>query len=311
MIDVSYLTTKVDWDKLRIFNYVAWSGSLTKAANKMSLSQSAVSRQITALEDMMGCRLFRRQPRGLVLTEAGETLFSATQQIFGKISHTLSVLKQTSEEPTGHLRLATTEALGFYWLLPNMAEFIQEHPSLNVSYHITDDEQRLSKYNIDILIKPHPTQQLRMIQRLIFSAQRGIYASKEYLEKAPPLKNVRDLGMHHFITYLNDTDANGNEKSVYFLLSSLCKHLSTSLFTMDSYVGVLEAVAHGAGVGVVCDYMAARHPQLVRLLPEVRLPPVDHYLIYSEELRHTKKIIAFRDFVLKKVQETFDSLTYN
>lgn len=77
----------MDWDKLRIFHSVAKEGSFTRAGEKLGLSQSAVSRQISTLEDSISVALFHRHARGLILTEQGELLYDTTQEIFRKLSH--------------------------------------------------------------------------------------------------------------------------------------------------------------------------------------------------------------------------------
>ena len=78
----------MDWDKLRVFHSVAEAGSLTAAGESLNLSQSAVSRQIRSLEDEVGATLFHRHARGLILTEQGELLFDATQEIARKLDVT-------------------------------------------------------------------------------------------------------------------------------------------------------------------------------------------------------------------------------
>jgi len=77
----------MDWDKLRIFRSVAEAGSFTHAGEALNLSQSAVSRQISALEESVNVKLFHRHARGLILTEHGELLFSTAKEVY----HTLAM----------------------------------------------------------------------------------------------------------------------------------------------------------------------------------------------------------------------------
>ena len=75
----------MDWDKLRIFYNVADSGNFTRAASRLNLSQSAISRQIAGLEIRMGVPLFHRHARGLILTEQGELLFRTIREVFSEL----------------------------------------------------------------------------------------------------------------------------------------------------------------------------------------------------------------------------------
>ncbi len=299
LVDVSYLTTKVDWDKLRVFNYVAWSGSLTKAAEKMMISQSAISRQISSLEEIMECKLFRRHPRGLLLTEQGDILFATTQEIFGKISNTLSVLRHTKNIPSGHLKVSTTSSFAYYWLMPRIKAFMQLYPALHVSHFIADDEQSLSKPDIDIILKPYPTQQLRMVQRPILKCPRSVYASRGYLENHTKLENINDVEHHNIVTY--SREGANSEENLYVLIGAQSDSVPSPFLNFDSHVGVLKAVETGMGIGIVFDYIAAQKPDLVKVVPDLQIPPIEHYLIYPEELRHTKKIVAFKDFLLEEL----------
>ena len=102
----------MDWDKLRIFHAVASAGSFTHAGQSLGLSQSAVSRQISALERELKAPLFHRHARGLLLTEQGDLLFRAARDMKLRLENTKARLVETSERPTGDLKVTTTVGLG-------------------------------------------------------------------------------------------------------------------------------------------------------------------------------------------------------
>src|SRR3978361_755478 len=91
----------LDWDKIRIFLNVAEAGSFTKAGDDIGLSQSAVSRQISALERELKAPLFHRHARGLILTEQGDLLFRAARDMRLRLQNTHPPLGEASERPTG------------------------------------------------------------------------------------------------------------------------------------------------------------------------------------------------------------------
>lgn len=301
MVDIRLLSTKVDWDKLRIFNHVAWSGSLTKASEKLALSQSAVSRQISALEGMMGCRLFRRHPRGLMLTEQGDILFETTQEIFGRISNTLSILKDTKDMAAGHLRIATTQTFSNFWLAPRIHKFLSLYPEVRITQIISDDETNLLQEGADLAIKSTPSSQLRMIQRPLMTFSRGIYASETYLEKNGEPRKLEDLAVHKLIVFGEYANSLDNTNILLYLGLNEDSPKRIPYFTVNSNLAIATAAANHLGIAVLDEYIAATHPNLRRILASVKLPELTYYLEYPEELRRSKKIAAFRDFIMENL----------
>ena len=120
----------MDWDKLRIFHAVADAGSLTHAGDKLNLSQSAVSRQIRALEESLGAILFHRHARGLILTEQGELLFDATRSMSKRLEAAAARIRDSEEEVFGELRVTTTTGFGTLWLAPACRNFTRNIQAL-------------------------------------------------------------------------------------------------------------------------------------------------------------------------------------
>ena len=114
----------MDWDKLRIFHAVASAGSFTHAGQMLGLSQSAVSRQISALEDEISTPLFQRHARGLTLTDEGELLFTAVTDVLARLAAAEEALKNVHDSPRGTLKITASHGIGAYWLLPRLGEFL-------------------------------------------------------------------------------------------------------------------------------------------------------------------------------------------
>ena len=121
----------MDWDRIRIFYTVAESGSFTKAGDVLGLSQSAVSRQIGALERELRAPLFHRHTRGLILTEQGELLWRAAREMTQRLERTRSQLSETREHPSGELKVTATRGLGGHWLTPRLAELGVMRPHIS------------------------------------------------------------------------------------------------------------------------------------------------------------------------------------
>ena len=120
----------MDWDKLRIFHAVAEAGSFTHAGDSLHLSQSAISRQISSLEDSLNCLLFHRHARGLLLTEQGELLYRTVHEVFAKLTMAEAKLNEAQDRPQGPLKISTTVGLGSLWLTPRIREFIDLYPDI-------------------------------------------------------------------------------------------------------------------------------------------------------------------------------------
>ena len=120
----------MDWDKLRIFHAVADAGSLTHAGEALQLSQSAVSRQIRALEESLNVTLFHRHARGLILTEQGELLFDATQAMVKRLDAAAARIRDSEDEVFGELRVTTTTGFGTLWLAPRLKTLYEKYPDL-------------------------------------------------------------------------------------------------------------------------------------------------------------------------------------
>src|SRR6201987_3981741 len=130
----------IDWDKLRVFHAVAEAGSFTHAGDTLNLSQSAVSRQISALEEALQVPLFHRHARGLILTEQGEALNRTVREVFAKLAMTEALLTESKERPTGKLKVTTTFGFGVTWLAPRLNAFLEAYPDVTVTMLLDDTD---------------------------------------------------------------------------------------------------------------------------------------------------------------------------
>ncbi|HEX6091787.1 MAG TPA: LysR family transcriptional regulator, partial [Dongiaceae bacterium] len=146
----------MDWDKLRVFHAVAEAGSFTRAGDALGMSQSAVSRQIGALEDSAAAPLFHRHARGLILTEQGELLYRTVREVFAKLAMVEGQLAENKDHPKGQLKVTATVGLGSFWLAPRIGEFINIYPDVSVDLVLDDKELDLSMREADVAIRLVP-----------------------------------------------------------------------------------------------------------------------------------------------------------
>ena len=130
----------MDWDKLKVFHAAAEAGSFTHAGEQLGLSQSAVSRQVSALEQELAVSLFHRHARGLILTEQGDLLFRTAHDVFMQLQAARAKLTDSRERPSGELKVTTTPGVGIPWLIPRLGEFTSLYPDIRISLIVTDEE---------------------------------------------------------------------------------------------------------------------------------------------------------------------------
>jgi len=293
----------MDWDKLRVFHAVAEAGSFTHAGEALNLSQSAVSRQISALEESLSVPLFHRHARGLILTEQGELLFRTAREVFAKLAMSESLISESKDRPKGPLKITTSVAFGSFWLTPRIREFLDLYPEIQVTLVVDDSELDLSMREADVAIRMSPPRQPDLIQRHLVSVQVRIYGSVDYLKKYGAPQRAEELDEHRLIVY--GEDARPPVLGVNWLLDAGAKpgRERHPILSVNNTYGMLRAVKSGLGLASLPDFVAAEDSNLVRVLPEVSGPPNEAYFVYPEELRSSKRISVFRDFLLRKVAE--------
>tara|TARA_B100001057_G_scaffold467749_1_gene526192 strand:+ start:611 stop:1516 length:906 start_codon:yes stop_codon:yes gene_type:complete len=290
----------MDWDKLRIFHAVADAGSLTHAGDTLHLSQSAVSRQIRTLEESLNTILFHRHARGLILTEQGELLFEATRTMSKRIDAATARIRDSEEEVFGELRVTTTTGIGTIWLAPRLNKLYEAYPELKIDLMMEERVLDLPMREADVAIRMKEPSQADLIRKRLMFVRIGLYATRDYIAQHGAPETIDDMKYHRLIFQ--------NQRSPQVLAGqNLVKELMTyeigATLTVNNYFGVLQAAIHNLGIGMLPDYVTNAFDSMVRVLPDIESMEVPVYLAYPEELRHSKRIEAFRDFVEKEILE--------
>jgi len=268
----------MDWDKLRIFHAVADVGSLTHAGDKLNLSQSAVSRQIRGLEEQLNTNLFHRHARGLILTEQGELLFDATSAMTRRLDTAAARIRDSEEEVFGELRVTTTTGFGTLWLAPRLPKLYEQYP--------------------DVAIRMKEPSQADLIRKRLLTVRMCLYATPAYLAEHGTPARIEDMADHRLICQNTDSAQVGAGLN---LVQQLMMNDVRSLLTVNNYFGVLQGVLNNLGIGVLPDYLTQDFPDLVRVLADTESADVPVFLAYPEELRQSKRVSAFKDFVQDEI----------
>jgi DNA-binding transcriptional LysR family regulator len=291
----------MDWDKLRVFHAVAEAGSFTHAGDTLNLSQSAVSRQISALEEALSVPLFHRHARGLILTEQGDQLNRTVREVFAKLAMTEALLTESRDKPAGRLKITTTVGFGSTWLAPRLQTFLESHPDISVSLILDDGDLDLAMREADVAIRMHPPKQPDLIQRHLLEIEWIVCAAPAYLEKHGTPASIEDLDNHKLVLF---GDYHAPVAEINWLAEAGRRPGSPRrpVLEVNNIASMALTIRAGLGIGSLPSWMVPELEGMVRLLPDARRPKVDCYFVYPEELRNSKRVAVFRDFLLAQLQ---------
>jgi DNA-binding transcriptional LysR family regulator len=293
----------LDWDKLRIFHTAAEAGSFTHAAEKLGMSQSAVSRQISALEDDLRLKLFIRHARGLVLTEVGEQLFRTAHRMYWELQQVETQMTESQDEPTGPLLVTTTVGFGSTWLASRINEFLLLYPLIQLEIKLNDAEMDLAMREADVAIRLHRPNQSDLIQRKLFSVHNHFYASKDYLAQHGSPATVEELDAHRIISFGEPVPSYLGDINFLERMGRPDGSPRRAALRVNAIYGMMQAARAGIGIAMIPDYVAENEEKLERVLVDVELPAYETYFVYPPALKNSKRVGVFRDFLVGKARE--------
>lgn len=290
----------LSWDKLRLFECVAEAGSFTEAARRLHMSQPALSRQVLALEEAVGAKLFHRHARGLAMTHEGEQLHAATHDMGEILDRTRQRIEASRDRPTGEIRLTTTVSFGSTWLARQLGDFIRMYPDINVTLILNDQDVDLAKREADVAIRFHPPLQGELIQKPLALIHHRLCAAPSYLAEMGEPTDAGDLGRHRLLAY--GPAAPEGLKGINALLE--LGHSGPPripALAINNSFGVLQAVEAGAGIAFLPSYLIRFSAKVRTILPSVDGTIFRTYFVYPVELRRSVRVAALRDFLVDRM----------
>lgn len=294
----------MQWDKLRTFYFVAKFESITKTAQHLNISQSAISRQIIDLEYRLGHKLFKRLPTGLVLTQQGQLLFKNVEKMFVYCELAINQIQNEQLETQGDLNIGANVGLVDTWLYMITSDFLKLYPDINLSILSKDGHLDVESLEVHVALQPYMQNQPELIQTMLMTWNRRLYASKEYLDKYGVPQTTKDLEHHRLIGF-------GPEK--IYLFDNINWHLKLSSNGCQVQKPCLSAnslrtLFHFAnnGFGIISfsqESPLLKGSQLIEVLPEITGPSIDIYFTYPMQLKGMKKIEVLEDFMKAYVKE--------
>jgi DNA-binding transcriptional LysR family regulator len=299
----------MDWDKLRIFHAAASAGSFTHAGEALHMSQSAVSRQVSALEKDLRVALFHRHARGLVLTEQGELLYRTVADVMSKLQTAETLLADTTTKPSGELRIAAPVGLGTVWVSQRLREFMDLYPEIRIDLVLNDDQIDIAMRAADVAIWTREPERTDLIRRPLFTAKVRPLASTKYTRRFGSPETLADLDRGHRIISYSGTPPQ-LLPSISWLETAGREggEPRTPALRVNSVVAIKYAILGGVGIGMIPDYMTEEETDLVTVLTKAEIDPptLPVFFVYPEELKTSKKVQVLRDFLVAKARQWKD-----
>ena len=292
----------LDWDKLRVFHAAAEAGSFTHAAETLHLSQSAISRQVSALEQEVGVALFHRHARGLVLTEQGEMLYRTAHDVMMKLESARLRLTEAKDKPSGMLRVTTTVGLGSTWLAERLPEFLELYPDIQIQLILANEELDLTMRQADCAVRMRQPQQPDLIQRRLFTVHFHLYAAPVYVNKYGKPGSVAELDKHRIVTFGEQVPIHLSDMNWLETAGRADGSKRQPTLQINNIQSIKLAVQRGAGIAMLPDYMVEKDSGLVQLLPETEVPSFDTYFCYPDAMKGQVRLQVFRDFLIGKAR---------
>lgn len=294
-----------DWQKVKTFYYIAKSGSFTKAAQTLRLSQPSLSRQVAQLEDHLGCPLLIRRKKGIELTRKGEELLEIVATIFVDLTGFVRYMHAATSKEKGkkrRIRISSTHAINAYILKKLILEYAKDRPDLVFEMISNDQVIDLVMNDVDIAIRPYDPKARRVQQELLFTLEKKLYASTNYLEKYGEPQTVEELKYHHLIAPAHPHEYPYGDVRWILKLGMREDNMHVPVFTSNSIECLIEAAQND--IGIVATYQEMKIVQdssLKNILPDIKAQKIEEHIIYPDYFKTDKEIIALKDYLNQKL----------
>lgn len=286
------------WDKLKYFYEVGKDRSISKASERLNLSQTSLSKHIKDLEHTVGHPLFERETYGVRFTEKGQDLFFYVEKIQEEVEAANHIFFEDSELPEGKLKIITSPGVASSWLLDFLPSFVEKYPKINLKILGTYSGEIRSKIQgSDVMIVSKIKNREGLIQEYLTSFQMNLYASRNYINKYGVPENLEDLKHHKIIGYeIDTTNTHGNTN--WFLKKGI-----KPFMVLDSALGLYTAAIKDMGIVELPDkYPLLKSGNLVRILSNIKSPDIDIYYVYLKQYQKLKRIVCFKHHIKEQIK---------
>lgn len=288
----------LDWNDLRYFLAVARTGSTLAASKQLKVSQSTVSRRITALEEALEVKLFVRRPSGYELTPRGEAVLPAAQDVETAMAAFSDGIEAETRRLTGTVRVSTVESAANKWVIPAIAVLREHHPDIQVEMISSDHYVDLARGEADFAIRfgPRPTEET-LVARHLFDMLESVYASKVLVDRHGLPDGIADLARYPMIGSTSENSFN----NAWILENIQGAQIAQRASSMST---VMASIQSGLGAAILPCIMGDAEPDFVRLVPPIEEMTTPGWMVTTDIARRQPHIRVVIDAVIEQIQTT-------
>jgi DNA-binding transcriptional LysR family regulator len=289
----------MDLNDIVIFTKVVETKSFTGAAELLGLPKSTVSRKLAQLEERLGVRLVQRTTRKLALTDIGHAYYERCARIVADVAAAEQVVTDMQATPRGRLRATAPADLSMRYLGTIVADFLAQHPDINVELEASDRIVDLIEEGFDVAVRFGALPESTLIARRLCTISSVLCASPAYLARRGTPRTIEELEDHDRVLFtpsprIQSWTLGSGEQTYEFG--------RPARFASNNVGAVYEAVAAGAGIAVLTDFIVAsdcEHGQLAYVLPEWTGRAIEVNAVYPARQNLPPRLSLFLDHLAK------------
>lgn len=289
------------WTQIELFVQVVELGSLSKAAEKLGLSNAAASRYLSGLEERLGARLIERTTRRLWLTDAGRSYHQRCSAMLSEMAEAEAEVNSATTNPSGVLRITSSVSFAMIHIAPALPEFRRRYPKLAVQITTANRYPGFIEAGIDVAIRTREHEgDSGITARRLAQMRRVLAASPAYLAAQGRPKEPQDLNQHQMLVYNL-----ANDPYMLHLRRQDEVHAISITPALDANEGQVIRAAALAGLGILIQPQYIIHDdivagRLIPVLPEWNLPPLTINIAYQSRRHQPAKIKVFTEFLVER-----------
>lgn len=293
-----------DWDKAKYFYYVAKFLNLSNAARFLNISQPALSKKLTILENHLNCKLFIRKHPGLQLSRKGHELFVIIEKSYLALkgfSYNTSVASHDGEKRK--IRISTTRSIASYILSDPLIDYSTKHPDIVFEVIANDQVMDVVLNDVDLAIRPHEENTMGVIQEPLFTLEKRLFASETYIQKYGEPHTVQDLKNHRFIAFENFKDSVYTDIHWILEFGLPFDHLCEPVFVSNTLGCLVNAAKKGIGIiGSYASMTLIQESKLKNILPDIKGKKITWCCAYLDFLKQDECIQDIKNFLQNKLK---------
>ena len=276
----------------------------------MRLSQPSLSRQVAQLEDHLGCPLLIRRKRGIELTRKGEELLKIVGTVFVDLTGFVRYMHAATSKEKGkkrRIRISATHAVNNYILGDLILEYAKDRPDL--VFELVGNDQMIDLFlnDVDIAIRPYDPNAHHVQQELLFTLEKKLYASTNYLEKYGEPQTVEELKYHRLLSHAHPHEYPYSDVEWILKLGMTGNKRHIPAFTVNSIECLVKAAQNDMGIAAAYQEMKIiQESSLKNILPAIKSQKIEPYITYPDYFKEDTEILALKNYLKQKLRPQGD-----